>query len=74
MGQKTNTIVSNESAEIMRMFHSAFNDLTGNQEDYYLENLQAEIDTVNEFVYPNVNIMVSTKLASPLVKVFMRKK
>ncbi|MBF0845198.1 glutathione S-transferase C-terminal domain-containing protein, partial [Streptococcus danieliae] len=44
-----------ESAEIMRMFNSAFNDLTGNQEDYYPENLQAEIDAMNDFVYPNIN-------------------
>lgn len=53
--KKTNTIVSNESAEIMRMFDSAFNDLTGNQEDYYPEDLQAEIDAMNDFVYPNIN-------------------
>lgn len=53
--KKTNTIVSNESAEIMRMFNSAFNDLTGNQEDYYPEDLQAEIDAMNDFVYPNIN-------------------
>ncbi|HEM5104267.1 TPA: glutathione S-transferase family protein, partial [Streptococcus suis] len=33
--KETNTIVSNESAEIMRMFNSAFNDITGNYNDYY---------------------------------------
>ncbi|WP_029839327.1 hypothetical protein, partial [Vibrio parahaemolyticus] len=32
--KKTNTIVSNESSEIIRMFNSAFNDLTGNHDDY----------------------------------------
>lgn len=53
--KKTNTIVSNESAEIMRMFNTAFNDITGNHDDYYPANLQAEIDAMNDFVYPNIN-------------------
>ncbi|MBS7863764.1 glutathione S-transferase family protein, partial [Streptococcus suis] len=52
---KTNTIVSNESAEIIRMFNTAFNDITGNQDDYYPADLQAEIDAMNDFVYPNIN-------------------
>lgn len=49
------TIVSNESAEIIRMFNSAFNDLTGNSDDYYPEALRSEIDAVNERVYNAVN-------------------
>ena len=49
------TIVSNESAEIIRMFNSAFNGLTGNTDDYYPEALRGEIDTVNERVYDAVN-------------------
>ncbi|MGQ7448681.1 glutathione S-transferase family protein [Streptococcus suis] len=53
--KKTNTIVSNESAEIMRMFNTAFNDITGNQDDYYPADLQAVIDAMNDFVYPNIN-------------------
>lgn len=53
--KKTNTIVSNESAEIMRMFNTAFNDITGNYDDYYPEHLQTEIDAMNDFVYPNIN-------------------
>lgn len=53
--KKTNTIVSNESAEIMRMFNTAFNDITGNHDDYYPADLQAEIDAMNDFVYPNIN-------------------
>ncbi|MHC3763349.1 glutathione S-transferase family protein [Streptococcus suis] len=53
--KETNTIVSNESAEIMRMFNSAFNDITGNYDDYYPANLQAEIDAMNDFVYPHIN-------------------
>ncbi|TOC12066.1 glutathione-dependent reductase [Vibrio parahaemolyticus] len=53
--KKTNTIVSNESSEIIRMFNSAFNDLTGNHDDYYLEPLRGVIDEWNDYIYPNVN-------------------
>ncbi|EOV0870900.1 glutathione S-transferase family protein [Vibrio parahaemolyticus] len=53
--KKTNTIVSNESSEIIRMFNSAFNDLTGNHEDYYPEPLRGVIDEWNDYIYPNVN-------------------
>ncbi len=49
------TIVCNESAEIIRMFNSAFNGLTGNNDDYYPEALRAEIDEINGFVYDNIN-------------------
>ncbi|WP_346838231.1 glutathione S-transferase family protein [Microbulbifer sp. SAOS-129_SWC] len=48
-------IVSNESAEIIRMFNSAFDDLTGNRDDYYPEPLRGDIDATNEIVYENVN-------------------
>ena len=50
-----NTIVSNESADIIRMFNSAFNDLTDNTDDYYPETLQAEIDHINKRVYSDIN-------------------
>lgn len=53
--KKTNTIVSNESSEIIRMFNSAFNDLTGNHDDYYPESLRGVIDEWNDYIYPNVN-------------------
>lgn len=53
--KKTNTIVNNESAEIMRMLNTAFNDITGNQEDYYPVALQADIDHMNDLIYPRVN-------------------
>lgn len=49
------TIVSNESAEIIRMFNSAFNELTGNTLDLYPDDLQDEIDRINERVYHTVN-------------------
>ncbi|WP_339528470.1 glutathione S-transferase family protein [Pseudomonas mucidolens] len=48
-------IVSNESAEIIRMFNSAFNGLTGNALDFYPETLRATIDALNERIYPAVN-------------------
>ncbi|MCW2272188.1 MULTISPECIES: glutathione S-transferase family protein [Pseudomonas] len=48
-------IVNNESAEIIRIFNRAFNDLTGNVLDLYPAPLQAEIDTLNERIYPAVN-------------------
>jgi len=51
----TETIVSNESADIIRMFNSAFNHLTGNMTDYYPEALREEIDATNELVYHSVN-------------------
>ncbi len=49
------TIVSNESAEILRMFNSAFDGLTGDGQDFYPEALRAEIDAVNARVYDTVN-------------------
>jgi putative glutathione S-transferase len=49
------TIVCNESAEIIRIFNFAFNDLTGNREDYYPESLRSEIDEINAYVYPGIN-------------------
>lgn len=48
-------IVSNESAEIIRMFNSAFDGLTGNDLDLYPTPLQGEIDALNERIYPAVN-------------------
>jgi len=53
--KQTETIVSNESADIIRMFNSAFNDLTGNTDDYYPEALHESINMINEFVYHKIN-------------------
>lgn len=50
-----NSIVSNESAEIIRMFNSAFNALIEDQTDYYPAELRAGIDVINERVYADVN-------------------
>ena len=53
--KQTATIVSNESSEIIRMFNSAFNDVTGDVQDYYPEELRCAIDEVNERVYHSLN-------------------
>jgi putative glutathione S-transferase len=53
--KKTETIVSNESAEIIRMFNTAFNHLTGNTQDYYPEATREVIDEVNNKVYSTIN-------------------
>lgn len=53
--KQTQTIVSNESSEIIRMFNSAFNHLTGNTADYYPAALQETIDSLNEYIYDNIN-------------------
>ena len=49
------TIVSNESAEIIRMFNSAFDAVGAAPGDFYPEALREEIDAVNERVYAAVN-------------------
>jgi putative glutathione S-transferase len=48
-------IVSNESADIIRMFNSEFNHLTDNKLDLYPEHLQSNIDEVNDWVYRDIN-------------------
>jgi glutathionyl-hydroquinone reductase len=53
--KKTKTIVNNESSEIIRMFNTEFNAITGDQTDFYPAALRAEIDAINERVYHNVN-------------------
>lgn len=49
------TIVSNESADIIRMFNSAFDDIGARSGDYYPAALREEIDQINERVYDRVN-------------------
>lgn len=53
--KQTNQIVNNESSEIIRIFNDAFNELTGNRDDYYPTALRSEIDTVNERIYHQIN-------------------
>lgn len=56
--KKHHTIVNNESSEIIRMFNTAFNDFIAPDKaalDYYPESLRTEIDSLNEWIYPNIN-------------------
>ena len=53
--KKTQTIVSNESAEIIRMFNSAFDDIGATPADYYPKALRAEIDGLNDRIYSSLN-------------------
>ena len=49
------TIVSNESSEIIRMFNSAFDAITGNTEDYWPPHMRADIEVVNDRIYNTLN-------------------
>lgn len=53
--RRLNTIVSNESSEIIRMFNSAFDGLTGDSGDYWPVPLRAEIEVLNARIYDEVN-------------------
>lgn len=49
------TIVNNESSEIIRMLNSSFGDLADNRYDLYPQTLREEIDAVNERLYTPFN-------------------
>jgi putative glutathione S-transferase len=49
------TIVSNESSEIIRMFNSAFDAITGNTDDYWPAEMRDDIEEVNARIYDTVN-------------------
>ncbi len=54
--KKTKTIVNNESAEIVRIFNSGFNNLAKNPElDLYPKELQTKIDELNEWITSDIN-------------------
>ncbi|KAG8940317.1 S-glutathionyl-(chloro)hydroquinone reductase [Tulasnella sp. 424] len=56
--KKTETIVNNESSEIIRIFNSAFNEFLPEDKaslDLYPEELRPDIDGVNEWVFSTVN-------------------
>lgn len=52
---QSHTIVSNESADIIRMFNSAFDDLGALPGDLYPDDKRQLIDELNSWIYPNVN-------------------
>jgi putative glutathione S-transferase len=51
----TKTIVSNESADIIRMLNSAFDGIGAKPGDYYPQDLRPEIDALNARIYDHVN-------------------
>ena len=53
--KQQNTIVSNESSEIIRMFNSAFNDVTGNTDDLWPQHMHDDIEVVNARIYDTLN-------------------
>ncbi|PRY87792.1 glutathione S-transferase family protein [Donghicola tyrosinivorans] len=53
--KETGQIVSNESSEIIRMFNSAFDGITGNTDEYWPAELRDQIEDINARVYDTVN-------------------
>lgn len=53
--KQTQSIVNNESSEIIRMFNRAFNEITGDTKDYYPDALKEQIDHINHRVYHTIN-------------------
>jgi putative glutathione S-transferase len=52
---KTDQIVSNESSEIIRMFNSAFNRITGDTQNFYPDKLRTKVDEINARIYSDIN-------------------
>ncbi len=53
--KQRHTIVSNESSEIIRMLNTAFNDITGNTDNYWPADLQPHIEQINTRIYDTFN-------------------
>ena len=53
--KKRQTIVNNESSEIIRMLNTAFNDYGNADIDLYPAPIRKEIDDINDVVYNNIN-------------------
>lgn len=47
-------IVSNESSEIIRMFNTAFDGITGNSDDYWPKAMRNKIEAINAPIYSNL--------------------
>ena len=63
--KKLETIVNNESSEIIRIFNHAFDEFIPKDKaeiDYYPTELRNEIDELNSWIYPNVNSEYSLPL------------
>ena len=55
LDKKTGSIVSNDSADIMRMLNSAFEKIAEPSADYYPQALRSEIDRINELIHGPIN-------------------
>ncbi len=53
--KQKNTIVNNESADILRMLNAGFGTLASDAFDLYPEALRSEIDALNDYIYPRLN-------------------
>jgi len=53
--RESHTIINNESADIIRMLNSEFDEMTDEVTDFYPEALAGEIDEINDRVYETVN-------------------
>lgn len=53
--KKRQTIVNNESSEIIRMLNSAFDEFGNSNVDFYPQDLHEAIDAINKLIYNNVN-------------------
>lgn len=53
--KQRSAIINNESADLLRIFNRAFDELTGNNLDFYPEDLRSVIDEVNDDVYDHIN-------------------
>jgi putative glutathione S-transferase len=53
--KQTGTIVNNESADILRMLNSAFSGIVDQGPDLYPEDLAADIDALNAYLYTDLN-------------------
>jgi putative glutathione S-transferase len=53
--KKREKIVSNESADIIRMFNNAFDGLGAGGGDFYPDALKNDIDVINSKIYANIN-------------------
>ena len=53
--KERDAIVSNESSEIIRMFNSAFDKITGNSDDYWPQAMRDDIEAINAPIYSNLN-------------------
>jgi glutathionyl-hydroquinone reductase len=53
--KKLNTIVNNESSEIIRMLNSEFNEFTDVDVNFYPQHLRKEIEKINQPIYDNIN-------------------